>query len=295
MLPPEEKLRLLSMVDILEPLTSEEVKELSRRVPDTHFQRGQILYTPQETSEVLLMLKKGRVRIYRVSPDGREFTLTVVGAGTVFGEMPLTAQRLENAYAEAMEPVAVCKMRRPDFERLVMDKPQVGLKVMSVLSERLLLAEDRMEDIALKEVPTRLASFILQLIESEGVVTREGYKVPAQYTHRQVATMIGSKRETVTKAFTLLQQAGAVELKRRRIHDKNVETLNEGRGPRAASSIGLIVWRRFRTCSAVVAVLLCTRTESKDLGYHCVGRATNGTVSARSWANGRWMRVRTHR
>jgi CRP/FNR family cyclic AMP-dependent transcriptional regulator len=224
MLPPEEKLRLLSMVDILEPLTSEEVKELSRRVPDTHFQRGQILYTPQETSEVLLMLKKGRVRIYRVSPDGREFTLTVVGAGTVFGEMPLTAQRLENAYAEAMEPV-VCKMRRPDFERLVMDKPQVGLKVMSVLSERLLLAEDRMEDIALKEVPTRLASFILQLIESEGVVTREGYKVPAQYTHRQVATMIGSKRETVTKAFTLLQQAGTVELKRRRIHVKNVETL----------------------------------------------------------------------
>jgi len=170
-------------------------------------------------------IKKGRVRIYRVSPDGREFTLTVVGAGTVFGEMPLTAQRLENAYAEAMEPVVVCKMRRPDFERLVMDKPQVGLKVMSVLSERLLLAEDRMEDIALKEVPTRLASFILQLIESEGVVTREGYKVPAQYTHRQVATMIGSKRETVTKAFTLLQQAGAVELKRRRIHVKNVETL----------------------------------------------------------------------
>jgi CRP/FNR family transcriptional regulator, cyclic AMP receptor protein len=225
MLPPEEKLRLLSMVDILEPLSREEIKELSRRVPDTHFQRGQILYTPYEKNEVLFMLKKGRVRIYRVSTDGREFTLAVMGAGKVFGEMPLTAQRLENAYAEAMEPVTVCKMRRLDFERLVMDKPQVGLKVMSVLSERLLLAEDRMEDIALKEVPTRLASFILQLIESEGVVSREGYKVPTRYTHRQVATMIGSKRETVTKAFTLLQQAGAVELKRRRIHVKDIETL----------------------------------------------------------------------
>jgi CRP/FNR family transcriptional regulator, cyclic AMP receptor protein len=225
MLSPEEKIRLLSMVDILEPLTREEINDLSRRVPDTHFQRGQVLYTPQEKSEVLFMLKKGRVRIYRVSPDGREFTLTVVGAGTVFGEMSLTAQRLENAYAEAMGPVIVCKMRRLDFEQLVMDKPQVGLKVMSVMSERLFLAEDRMEDIALKEVPTRLASFILQLIESEGVVTREGYKVPTRYTHRQVATMIGSKRETVTKAFTLLQQAGAVELERRRIHVKDIETL----------------------------------------------------------------------
>jgi CRP/FNR family transcriptional regulator len=213
------------MVDILEPLSRKEIKELSLRIPDTYVEQGRILYTPQEKSEALFMLKKGRVRIYRVGPDGREFTLKVVGAGTVFGEMSLTAQRLENAYAEAMEPVVICKMRRDDLVRLVMDKPQVGLKVMSVLSERLSLAEDLMEDIALKEVPARLASFILRLIESEGVVTSEGYKVPTRYTHRQVATMIGSKRETVTKAFTLLQQAGAVELKWRRIHVKDIETL----------------------------------------------------------------------
>ena len=235
MLSPEEKLRLLSMVDILEPLSREEIKELSRRIPDTHFQRGQILYAPKERNEALFMLKKGRVRIYRVGPDGREFTLTVVGAGTVFGEMPLTAQRLENAYAEAMEPAVVCKMRRQDLERLVMDKPQVGLKVMSILSERLSLAEDRMEDIALKEVPARLASFILQLVETEGVMTAEGPKIPTRYTHRQLATVIGSKRETVTKAFTLLQQVGAIELRRRRIHVRDIKALervaNEGVRP----------------------------------------------------------------
>jgi CRP/FNR family transcriptional regulator, cyclic AMP receptor protein len=225
MLSPEEKIRLLSMVDILEPLSREEIRELGRRIPDTHFQRGQILYTPQEKREALFMLKKGRVRIYRVGPDGREFTLTVVGAGTVFGEMSLTAQYLENAYAEALELAVVCVMKRQDLERLVLDKPQVGLKVMSVLSERLSLAEDRMEDIALKEVPARLASFILQLVESEGVVTPVGYKIPTRYTHRQLATMIGSKRETVTKAFTLLQRAGAVELRRRRIHVKDAEAL----------------------------------------------------------------------
>src|SRR3712207_5949173 len=121
--------------------------------------------------------------------------------------------------------VQTCALPIYDLERLVMEKPQVGLKVMSVLSERLSLAEDRMEDIALKEVPARLASFILQLVESEGVVTREGYKIPTRYTHRQLATMIGSKRETVTKAFTLLQQAGAVELKRRRIHVQDIGAL----------------------------------------------------------------------
>jgi CRP/FNR family transcriptional regulator, cyclic AMP receptor protein len=226
-LPPEEKLRLLSMVDILEPLTRGEIEELSRRIPDTHYRRGQILYTPKERSEALFMLKKGRVRIYRVGPDGREFTLTVVSAGTVFGEMSLTAQRLENAFAEAMESAVVCKMKRHDLERLVMDKPQVGLKVMSVLSERLASADDRMEDIALKEVPARLASIILQLVESEGVMTAEGPKIPTRYTHRQLATMIGSKRETVTKAFTMLQQTGIVELKRRKIHVRDIRGLKK--------------------------------------------------------------------
>jgi DNA-binding transcriptional regulator YhcF (GntR family) len=70
-----------------------------------------------------------------------------------------------------------------------------------------------------------LANFILQLVESEGVVMREGYKIPTRYTHRQLATMIGSKRETVTRAFTLLQKAGAVELKRRRIHVNDIKVL----------------------------------------------------------------------
>ena len=227
MLSPEEKLRLLSMVDILEPLSREEVRELSRRIPDTHYRRGQILYAPKERSEALFMLKKGRVRIYRIGPEGREFTLTVVGAGTVFGEMSLTAQRLENAYAEAMESAVVCKMRRHDLESLVMDKPKVGLKVMSVLSERLSQTEERMEDLALKEVPARLASFILQLVESEGVMSAEGPKIPTRYTHNQLATMIGSKRETVTKAFTVLQEAGTVELKRRRIHVRDIRGLKE--------------------------------------------------------------------
>ena len=76
---------------------------------------------------------------------------------------------------------------------------------------------------------------ILQLVESEGVMTTEGPKIPTRYTHRQLATMIGSKRETVTKAFTLLQQAGTVELKRRRIHVKDAEALkrvaNQGLHP----------------------------------------------------------------
>ena len=107
----------------------------------------------------------------------------------------------------------------------MIENAPVGLKVTNVLSDRLSFCEDRMEDLALKEVHTRLAGFILQLIESDGAVTHDGYKMPTRYTHWYLATMIAFKRGTVTKAFTLLQPAGTVELKRRHIHVKDIGAL----------------------------------------------------------------------
>ncbi len=230
MLLPQEKIRLLSMVDVLEPLSEEELKEFGRRVPDTHVEQGQIFFTPGDRSEALFMLKKGRVRIYRVTPDGWEFTLAVVEAGTMFGEMALTAQRMRQAYAQATEPSDICILKNADLERLVRGNPEVGIKMIRVLSERLRLCETRLEDVTLKDVPARLASLILQLAASEGIMTHEGPQIPTRYTHRQLATMIGSSRETVTRAFTKLQKAGAVELRRRHIYVKDTEALERAAG-----------------------------------------------------------------
>jgi len=84
-------------VDILEPLSQEQIEELLQWLPDFYFEQGQILYTPEDQSEALFLLKTGRVRIYRLDPKGNELTLAVVGAGTIFGEMALTAQRLPGA------------------------------------------------------------------------------------------------------------------------------------------------------------------------------------------------------
>jgi CRP/FNR family transcriptional regulator, cyclic AMP receptor protein len=225
MLLPKEKIRLLSMVDVLEPLSEEELKEFGRRIPDTHVEQGEIFFTPGDRSEALFMLKKGQVRIYKVAPDGWEFTLAVVEAGTMFGEMALTAQRMRQAYAQATEPSDICILKNTDLESLVRGNPEVGIKMIRVLSERLRLCETRLEDVTLKDVPARLASLILQLAASEGIMAPEGPRIPTHYTHRQLAMMIGSSRESVTRAFTRLQRAGAVELRRRHIYVRDTEAL----------------------------------------------------------------------
>jgi CRP/FNR family cyclic AMP-dependent transcriptional regulator len=219
-----EKTKLLSAVNLLDSLTRQEVDKLGSRMPEMHLERGQILYTPTHQSRILFLLLRGRMRIYKVAED-REITLSVMGAGDMFGEAALADQRSQRAYAQATEPSEVVLMSHDILYGLVRDKPEVGLRAVELLSERLSFQEDRMADIGLKEVPARLAGLILQLVHSEGLVTAEGYKIPTRYTHEQLGMMICSKRVAVTRAFTKLQESGALELRQRYIYVKDAGAL----------------------------------------------------------------------
>jgi CRP-like cAMP-binding protein len=221
----EERIRLLSLVDIFEPLSEEEIQQLNGQLSDVHLEQGEVFYTPEDQTERLFVLWKGRVRIYR-STDGREFTLATVEAGTVFGEMALTAQQMQGAYAQAMEASEISVMRREDLERLMMEKPEVGLQISHLLSERLRRYETRLEDITLKGITARLASLLVLLLENEGVVTGDhSLKIPTHYTHQHLGTMVGANREAVTRAFGHLQDEGIVQLRRRLIYVPDVQAL----------------------------------------------------------------------
>lgn len=224
-----EKTKLISRVDLLESLSREEVEGLGRRMPEMRLERGQLLYTPAYQSRILFLLLRGRVRVYRVV-EGREITLSTAGAGEMFGETSLTARQRQGAYAQAMESSQVALMSHDILRRLVHDRPEVGLKAMELLSARLFYSNDRMADIVLREVPARLAGLVLYLVQSEGVVTGEGYKIPTSYTHEQLGAMIGSRRVAATRAFSKLKQAGAVEIRRRQIYVRDVEALERAAG-----------------------------------------------------------------
>jgi CRP/FNR family transcriptional regulator len=229
----QEEVELLSGVDIFEGLSKEEIRQilddLLRRNAETNLQAGEVFYTPRQPDGKLFVLKRGRVRIYKME-GSREFTLEMVDAGTVFGEVAFTPHALRDAYAEAMEPSILLAMERADVERLIQQKPQVGLRMISLLSERLRYYETRLEDITLKGVPGRLASLILFLVESEGVQIPGEISIPTRYTHEHLGTMIGANREAVTRAFGHLQDEGAVQLRRRLIYVDDVQALESAAG-----------------------------------------------------------------
>jgi len=214
-----QEVKLLAAVDCLETLSEEELEKFAKRHPDAYYEPGEIISTPWEKNERLLILKKGRVRIYRIW-QGREQTLAHVEHGTALG-----ANRLHGSYVEAMEPVIILSLAKEDALRLFKRHPEVAWGLIEGLTKRMRRSDERQADLALKKTPARLAGLLLQLVEDEGVATPDAYKIPTRYTHDVLGAMIGARRVAVTRAFGKLKGEGAVEVRRHLIRVTNLEAL----------------------------------------------------------------------
>jgi len=222
-----EKVRLLSMVDVFEALPEGELEELAQLALDVSYERGEALREPQEDEQKLYVLKEGRVQLYVTLPDEGEVTLSVVEGGSVFGEIAFAGEEVEEVHARALVPSLVCTLKTEVVEGLIERNPGVGLAMVRMLSKRLRQAEVRLAELAHKGIPARLASLILRLSATEGIMSREGVRIDTRYTHRQLGTMIGSNRESVTRAMSELREKEAIEVVNRRIYLRDHEALEE--------------------------------------------------------------------
>jgi CRP/FNR family transcriptional regulator, cyclic AMP receptor protein len=225
-IPEERRLKLLSLVDVLEPLSEEELKDLAERCTHISLQGGDDFYRPELHDGGLFLILEGRVRVHHTAPAGKETTLDLLGSGTVLWACSMELTSGQVVHAQAVGPSVLAVMGREDLEHLVLNKPKVGLKLMDLLAQRLGLSNERMAEVAYKDVLSRLASQILRLLESEGVVDRRGgYKLSTAYTHEELGTMIGAERVAVNRALRRLQGEGVVKLRKRRIHVSDPEAL----------------------------------------------------------------------
>lgn len=211
---PEEgssKIGYLQMVDIFQDLTEAEIEEIDRATTLSSCRRGKIFYMPEDTSQVLFLLKEGQVQLYRISPDGKKLVIATIGPGAVFGEMALIGQGMHNTFAEATDDCVLCVMSREDVERLLITKPKVALRIFEALGDRLKETEARLEELAFKGIPARLASLLLQLADERGSNTITGM------THQDLGEQIGTYRETTTQTLNAFKADGLIEIGRKRI------------------------------------------------------------------------------
>jgi CRP/FNR family transcriptional regulator, cyclic AMP receptor protein len=205
-------------MDIFCDLEPEAMASFERQTEMRTCRRGQILYSQEDRAEVLFLLKRGRVQLYRLTPTGKRLELAVIESGTFFGEMPLVGESLRHTFAEAVEDSLICVMSRADIERLMRERSEVALRMIEVLGRRLALCEARLEEMAYRSVPARIAAVLVRL--SQG---HNGEAV--SITHQELGDMIGALRESVTKILDEFQRDGLVELGRGRVILRDVTNL----------------------------------------------------------------------
>ncbi len=204
-----EKITHLTTMELFQDLSREDQEELDRITTMTTVRKGKIFYRPEDTGEVIFILKKGTVQLYRISTEGKKLVIYTLGDGTLFGEMSLLGQRMHNTFAEAITDCTICVMSRNDLERLVLTRPQVALRILEITGSRLRETEEQLESLTFKSIPSRLAALLLRL-------AGDGNEV-AGLTHQDLAEMIGTYRETTTQTLNDMKAEGILEIGRRRL------------------------------------------------------------------------------
>lgn len=206
------KLTYLSSIQIFRDLSPAELMEMDRQITMSSCAAGKIFFMPQDTGEALFLIKKGSVQLYRLAPNGKKLVVATLGPGAIFGEMSLVGQGMHNTFAEAVDDCLLCVMGRADVERLLREKPDVAFRFLETMSTRVSQLEARLEDIAFKSIPARLAALLLQLAADQN-----GRGDIRGYTHQDLSEMLGTYRETVTQTLNEFKADGLIDIGRKRI------------------------------------------------------------------------------
>lgn len=221
-----DKVWYMRDADVFRDLSEGEVSRLADRALMREYGRGRIILQPGKPSDLIFIIKEGRVKVSAYSLEGREQILAILEPGDLFGEQALVRE-YEPAHMEALEDTIVCGVRREDFEEVLHAHPDTALRILRALAKRLRLAEEEIENLVFRDVPGRLASALLRLGEAYGVRDAENgpIRLTLRLTHQDLASMIGATRETVTTILTRFRDAGLTDLQQHLIVIRQPEKL----------------------------------------------------------------------
>ena len=214
----------------------EDFERAGVRVVERRFKAKDIIFTPGDPDDQLYFLLDGTVRLYKIYGDYKEATTAFLKDQGVFGKLSLVEGRWQDVFAETVTDVRVASVQKAALTEVIKRRPEFAMKLFASFSERLRQSDEVIESLLHREVSTRLATLILNLGErfgeGNGVVTLD-----MRLTHQDLANMIASTREAVSKVMSEFQRDGTIEVQNRKIVLVDKEALAE----RASGPSGLSV------------------------------------------------------
>lgn len=216
-------------VNFFEGLRPEDMQELSRYTQHRKYQRGEMIYLPGDPSTTVYFLKKGRVKLVYLDENGRKLTLAICRPGQPFGElMPDEDHKRSRFMAQALEDVELCLIGRDELIRFAQERSHLSLRLAKWVGQQLREMESKLEDLIFRDVPVRLARLLDRLAGEEGEPVSDGIQISLKLTHREIADLIGSTRETTTVLLSQLRRSGVITKRHGRIVITDLAGLKQG-------------------------------------------------------------------
>ena len=207
----------LKKIPLLADLPHDLVARLAEGVQLLEVRRRQVVYLPGDPGQTVYFVNGGRVKISKVTRDGKELTLAYRGPGDLFGELSLLEGGPREEMAEAVENALITEVERGEFERLVQRDGMVGYRLMKIFAERRREIENQIENLVFKDVNAKLAQLLLRLGGEYGVDDARGTLVALKITHQEMANLIGSTRETVSLTLSQFKRKGLIQTEGRKV------------------------------------------------------------------------------
>lgn len=187
------------------------------------FKKNKMIVFEDEPESRLYIILKGLVKLTRISEDGREFIFSFLDEGDFFGELSLLEEELSSTNAVAIEDSVLIYIQRADYLKIFSDIPQISFNLLREMTQRLRIRDSQIKSLSLQDATGKVASTILRFADNSGNVNMGQVELPQLPPHRDIANMVGTSRETISRALNWLEAKGYLHKERGRLIIRDYE------------------------------------------------------------------------
>ncbi len=204
---------IIMRATLFKGLPPDQIAVISQLTLEKQYQRGESIFFEGEDADGFYIIAQGQVKVFKINHLGKEHILHIFGPGEPIGEVPVFSGYPFPASAEALVKSSMLFFPRRDFVRLLEENPSLSLNMLAVLSLRLRQFASQIESLSLKEVPARLAGYLLYTLEEQGL----GDVVQLDVSKGQLASLLGTIPETLSRIFAKMTEEGLIRVEGRAI------------------------------------------------------------------------------
>jgi len=222
-----EKLFVLKNSSLFRTLPDEILRSISQEAIVTFHKKREIIYLPASERNHIYLLAKGKVKISRLSEDGREIIIEIINPGNVFGEMAIFSEDERNNMATALDKSIILRFEARSLKKLLNKFPEFALNMLNLIAAKKRNLENKIEDLAFRNVPSRLARVLLQMADIYGQKDNGHIRIPARLSQQEIGNLIGSTRETTSHFLNRLKKIGFIDFGKKEINILDHQKLKE--------------------------------------------------------------------